>query len=213
MEILRLKPMIENYDREVFNIIYQDVEPLKHSLANQIDSRLFGVSKDIILSWFDDKLLFVFNKHYNDKDPDVLKGYIINSMKTFKYRILRKAYTEEAHFLGSHVELEGEDFSYINIIPDKEEESDHDLFMGIVSNFMQDKLSDEAHFLYSIQINPPAYILSRMKKFNSRISLFLIQEYLGITDDKLTILKKLKREINKTIKMAREELPQLAMQN
>jgi len=166
MEIHRLKPMIENYDREVFNIIYQDVEPLKHSLANQIDSRLFGVSKDIILSWFDDKLLFVFNKHYNDKDPDVLKGYIINSMKTFKYRILRKAYTEEAHFLGSHVELEGEDFSYINIIPDKEEESDHDLFMGIVSNFMQDKLSDEAHFLYSIQINPPAYILSRMKKSN-----------------------------------------------
>lgn len=213
MEIHRLKPMIENYDREVFNIIYQDVEPLKYSLANQIDHRKLGVSKDILLSWFDDKLLFVFNKHYHDKDPDVLKGYIINSLRTFKYRILRKAYNEEAQFLDTVVPLEGEEFPLINIIPDKNEESDHEVFMGIVTNFMKDKLSDEAYFLYDLQINPPIYILNRLKKSSSRIPTTLLQDYLGVTDDKLPILKKLKKEISKTIKMAKEELPSMAISN
>ena len=212
MEIHRLKPMIEDYDREVFNIIYQDVAPLKHSLANQIDPRKFGVDRDIILSWFDDKMLFVFNKHYNDKNPDVLKGYIINSMKTFKYRILRKAYCNEAeYYYDNLIPLEGEEFGPLDKLTTEEEESNHDLFVGLISKFMEDKLSEEAYFLYGLQINLPTYILSRMKKPNSRIPTSLILEYLGLPDTKLPFLKKLKREINKTIKMAKEELTPLAI--
>lgn len=212
MEIHRLKPMVEDYDRDIFNLIYQDVEPLKHSLANQIDHRRLGISKDILLSWFDDKLLFVFQKHYKDKDPDVLKGFIINSLKTFKYRILRKVYTDEGDYLSSLVTMDGE-INYMNIIPDLKEESDHDVFMGIVSNFMKDKLSKDAYFLYSIQLNPPPYILSRIKSCSSRIPTSLLIDYMGIPDDYDSYLKKLKKEINKTIKMAREELPQLAISN
>lgn len=213
MEIHRLKPMNEDYDREIFNLIYQEVEPLKKSLSNQIDHRRLGISKDVLQSWFDDKMLFVYNKHFQEMEPDVLKGFIINSLQRFKYRILRKAYGDEAEFISSHVELEGEEFSYINIIPDRQEESDHDIFMGIVIGFMKDKLSKEAYELFSLQLNPPPYILSRLKKCSSRIPTSLLLDYYGLPKSKEGYFKKLKREINKTIKMAKKELTDLAISN
>lgn len=213
MEIHRLKPMNEDYDREIFNLIYQEVEPLKKALSNQIDHRRLGISQDVLHSWFDDKMLFVYNKHFQEMDPDVLKGYIINSLQRFKYRILRKAYTGEAEYFSSLVELEGEEKSYLNIIADPQEESDHEVFMGIVNGFMKDKLSREAYELYSLQLNPPPYILSRLKKASSRIPTSLLLEYYGYPDEKGNHFKKLKREINKTIKMAKKELTDLAISN
>ncbi len=88
MEIHRLTPMKDGYSEVLFNKIYSETHNLRKSLANQIDPRRYGVSPDIILSWFDDKFIFVFNKHFSDKNPDILKGFIINSLKTFKYTFL-----------------------------------------------------------------------------------------------------------------------------
>lgn len=212
MEIHRLKTMDVDYDTAVFNEIYQDVQPLKYTLASQIDHRRLGISKDVLLSWFDDKLLFVFQKHYKDKEPEVLKGFIINSLKVFKYRILRKVYTDQGEYLSNLVTLDGEK-KYINVIPDESEDSDHDVFVSIVSNFMKEKLSREAYLLFQIQLNPPPYILSRVKSGSSKIPLEILMEFLGLSKEHLPQLKRIKKEINQTIKMAREELPKLAICN
>ena len=83
MELHRLKPMESGYDSQLFNKLYKETTQLRKSLARQIDSRRFGVSDDVILSWFDDKFMFVFNKHFKDKEVDVLRGFIINSLQTF----------------------------------------------------------------------------------------------------------------------------------
>lgn len=205
MELHRLKPMREGYPEELFNKLYKQTRSLRKNLAKQIDARRYGVTQDVIESWFEDKFIFVFNKHFDNKEPEVLKGFIINSLKTFKYRILRKAYNGEGEFYQSLVELEGES-SYINIIPDDSLESTENIFYDMVYEFMKSKLSDNAWILFQLQLNPPPYIACKLDKAKSRIPNDLIINYLGLEDNYETdrLLKKLKKEINRTIKIARE---------
>jgi len=207
MEIHRLKPMKEGYSEELFNKLYKETQNLRKSLARQIDCRRYGVTNDIILSWFDDKFIFVFNKHFDNKDPDVLKGFIISALQTFKYRILRKAYNIEGEFHSSKVELEGED-NLINIIPDETFNKTEDIFYNIALEFMKERLTANAFILFQIQMDPPPYILHRIKNGNSRIPNSLIAEFLDIHVDNPNgadrYIKNLKKEVNTTLKKARE---------
>jgi len=207
MEIHRLTPMKDGYSEELFNKLYKETRNLRKSLARQIDSRRYGVTPDIILSWFDDKFIFVFNKHFDNKDPDVLKGFIISALQTFKFRILRKAYGLEGEFHGSKVDLEGED-NLINIIPDTTFNKTEDIFYNLALEFMKDRLTSNAYILFQIQMDPPPYILNRINNNNSRISNSLIAEFLGIEMETQSAteryVKNLKKEVNLTIKKARE---------
>lgn len=207
MEIHRLKPMKEGYPEELFNKLYQETKNLRRSLANQIDSRRYGVSKDIIESWFDDKFIFVFNKYFESKEPELLKAYIINALKTFKLRILRKAYNKEGLFYCSMVELEGEN-ELINFIPDDITFIKNDDEYDLAIKFMRERLSDNAYIFLQIQLNPPPYILERINNHNSRIPNKLIAEYLSIDthdEDHINkVFKNLKKEINKAIKSAKD---------
>lgn len=207
MEIHRLKPMKSGYSKDLFERLYQETKPLRRSLARQIDSRRYGVTTDIIESWFDDKFIFVFNKHFDNKDENVLKGFIINSLKMFKYRVLRKAYNKEGEYYSSLVELEGEK-ELINIIPDKSLETHESVFYNLAIEFMKERLSDNAYLLLQLQVNPPPFILDRIKKHNSPIPNLLAAEFLGIDlgdeDDTYSYVKKLKKEISKATKSARE---------
>ena len=206
MEIHRLTQMKEGYLVDLFNKLYKETESLRRSLSFQIDHRRYGVTQDIIKSWFDDKFIFVFNKHFQDKEPDILKGFLINSLRTFKMRILRKAYNGEGEFYGSCVTLDGE-YDLINIIPDTDKGDNESVFYNLAMEFMKKKLSDNAYLLFQIQIDPPPYIMSRVENCNSRIPNKLIAEFLNIDndlDEADRYIKSLKKEINNAIKSAKE---------
>lgn len=207
MELHRLKPFKEGYSPELFNKLYEETANLRRSLAYQIDARRYGVTPDIILSWFDDKFLFVFNKHFDNKDPDVLKGFIINSLKMFKYRILRKAYNGEGQFYSSCVELEGES-NLINIIPDQSLRTVEDIHYNLALEFMKEALSHNAFLLYQVILTPPPFILNQITHSSSRVPNYLWAEFLGIeleTESKTErYIKGLKKEINLAVKKARE---------
>ena len=206
MEIHRLTTMEEGYPVDLFNKLYKETENLRKALSYQIDHRRYGVTPDIIKSWFDDKFIFVFNKHFKDKEPDILKGFLINSLRTFKMRILRKAYNGEGEFYGSCVTLDGE-FDLINIIPDNNVNSNETVFYDLAMEFMKKKLSDNAYLLFQIQIDPPPYIMSRIDNSNSRIPNNLIAEFLNIDsnmDEADKYIKSLKKEINNAIKSAKD---------
>jgi hypothetical protein len=206
MEIHRLTPMKDDYPVELFNKLYKETKNLRKNLARNIDHRRYGVTHDIVLSWFDDKFIFVFNKHFQSKEPEVLRGFLINSLQTFKMRILRKAYQKEGEFYSSLVTMDG-DYDLINIIPDQNQISNEDLFYNLAIEFMKNKLSDDAYLLLQLQLNPPPYILSRIKGGNSRIPNELIMEFLDIDKSEPKAeryIKKLKKEINIAIKNAKE---------
>lgn len=206
MELHRLQTMKEGYSEDLFNKLYEETKPLRKKLVRQIDPRYYGVSSDIIESWFDDKFIFVFNKYFDNKDPQLLRGFIINALQTFKYRILRKAYNKEGVFYSSNIQLEGES-QLINIIPDSSLMSVDDTFYNLALEFMKERLSDNAYLLLQVQLDPPPYILSRIKNHNSRLPNDLLAEFLGLdmgsTSNTDRYLRTLKREITEATKSAK----------
>lgn len=206
MELHRLNEMPANYNEELFNRIYKETRQLRKSLANQIDNRRYNVSKDIILSWFDDKFIFTYCKYFQEKNPDLLKGYIISSLQFFKNRILRKAYGGEAEIYSNIIDLSTDGAQrLINIIPDNTEIDNKDLFLELCINFFKEKLSQDAFFLLDLQLNPPSYIQERASN-RFKISSELLAEYLGLPNGKESIqyINQLKEEISYYTKEARE---------
>jgi hypothetical protein len=199
--------MKEGYSLELFEKLYKEITPLKKKLAYEIDHRRYGVTRDIIESWFDDKFIFVFNKHFNNLEEGHLKGTLINSLKTFKLRVLRKAYSGEGVFYSNTVDLEGESM-LINYIADKEDITTGELFLDIATEFMKKELSDNAFMLLNLQLNPPPFILNRITKSNSNIPIYLILEYFGLDNiaKNIKMIRNLRKEINNAIEKAKLEL-------
>ncbi len=195
MENHRLLPMKEGYSLELFEKLYKEITPLKKKLAYEIDHRRYGVTRDIIESWFDDKFIFVFNKHFNNLEEGHLKGTLINSLKTFKV------------FYSNTVDLEGESM-LINYIADKEDITTGELFLDIATEFMKKELSDNAFMLLNLQLNPPPFILNRITKSNSNIPIYLILEYFGLDNiaKNIKMIRNLRKEINNAIEKAKLEL-------
>lgn len=204
MELHRFKGMPENYDRELFNSLYHQTEALRNSLVYQIDARRFGVTPDIIKSWFDDKFMFVFSKYFQDKEPDMLKGYLINSLKMFKFRVLRKAYQSDLmEFYNNVIDL---DDVTVNTIIEENVIDNKSLLMGIALDFFKENLSHEAYQILEIQISPPFYITAKLKNPHSRIPTALFLEYLEIpaTNEALRRINHIRKQIDVAIGEARE---------
>lgn len=201
MEIHRLKPMPDGYDQKLFNELYNKTHNLRESLIYQIDERRFGVTKDELRSWFDDKFLFVFQKYYGKMNSSTLLGHLINSLKTFKFKVLRRSYQ-----LNNSINLNTitmDDLSMFNSIDDNEDRENTELY-DMALEYLKTKLSREAWTLLQIQLNPPMFIGSRMKNLNTKIPGNLILEFLGeeITDNNLEVIRYLRREINQAIEEA-----------
>lgn len=203
MEIHRLKPMKEGYDKELFNRLYQSTENLRNSLARQIDARRYGVSNDIIKSWFDDKFIFVFNTYYGKVEENVLKGYIINSLKTFKFRVLRNAYSKH-NIYNDSINIE-DNSKLINIIPLEEDNGDVDLLLSLATQFMRMKLSIDAFTIFDIDLNPPPYITKQMASNKTKIPAKLIAEYLDleVNPNSIQYINSLRREVQAAILQAK----------
>ena len=201
MEIHRLTPM-KPYDPRLFNELYKKTERLRKSLTYQIDARRVGVTHDEVLSWFDDKFIFVFNKYADVKEPNILLGFIINSLQVFKQKILRRSYQ-----LNNSVNLNSisiEDLKVFNIV-DQAEEDNKELLLNLAFSFMETRLSQEAYDLLQLQLNPPLFIQSKLKTKTSKIPPQLILGFLGleITPKNLDVIAILKDEINMAIQEAK----------
>lgn len=207
MEIHRLTTMKDGYPVELFNKLYKETQQLRKSLAWGIDHRRYGVTNDVIESWFDDKFIFVFNKHFDNQDPDHLKGTIINSLRFFKNRVLRKAYSQEGEFHTNTIDLEGTSM-LINYLPDKADIANDELFLNLALEFMKEELSDNAFMLLNLQLNPPPFILDKIKKSNTNIPLDLILEFFDLDNisKNVRLVRNLKKEISQAIEKAKQEL-------
>ena len=175
MEIHRLKPMKAGYDPKLFEELYYKTEALRKKLVFEIDNRRLGVGKDLVASWFDDKFILAFNKYW-DTEPERLLGYIINSLKTFKFRVLRKAYQENLY--QNIIRIDNAEI-YINIIAE-EEDSGKKALLGLALEFMERELSEDAFFLLNLQLTPPPYITKKLSQASKVIPARFILEYLEI---------------------------------
>lgn len=207
MEENRLTTMPRDYDPKLFEKLYKALTPLKRKLASQIDYRKFGCEYKDILSFFDVKFIFVFNKYQDQFDEEVLKGHIIKSLSLYKNRIMRVSYqakySQDILDLGS---LENGD----NLLEDDSvpKESPYIEEYGfkceILYNFMKAHLSLKAFQLFTINMNPPLYIKHRIPDGKKRIPEELIMEYLDI--EAKTEYSQLKKEVRLAIDLAKKNL-------
>jgi hypothetical protein len=204
MEEHRLKPMPTNYDQEMFNRIYDSTRNLTKSLARGIDARRFGIDQEELESWFDVKLLFVFTQYYG-KPEGVLKANIINALKNYKCRIIKKAYTTK--FSQNIISTE-------DAIIQEPVENEHgqDFYFEKLMTFMKEHLSENAYTLLDLQLNPTPYILKRINPCKDsnlqKIPDNLLLEYfdLGSSPKALKYLTNLKKEIRNAVKYAQLKL-------
>lgn len=210
MEIHRLKTMPEGYDQKLFNELYAKTHNLRESLIYQIDERRFGVTKDELRSWFDDKFLFVFQKYYGKMPSPTLLGYLINSLKVFKFKVLRRSYQLNNSINLNTISMD--DLSMFNSLQEDPESDDNTLY-DMALDFLKSQLSREAWALLQIQLNPPIFIASKVKNLNAKIPGNLILEFLGeeVTESNLDIIRYLRKEINSAIEMAHAHFNSLSL--
>lgn len=203
MEEHRLKEMSDDYDVALFNELYKKTAALRKKLAYEIDARKFGLETKDIQSWFDVKFIFTFQKYQGKMGPDLLKGYLINALRMFRYRIMKTSYsgTMELHNTVDITEL----YDYENLMIENQG-SAQELFLNVALEFMEKNLSQEAYLLLKLQLNPPEYILSRMKKKNSPIPAKLLAEYFGedLTSEAQSHFNNLLKEIERITTKAKE---------
>lgn len=204
MEESRLTPMVEGYDQEMFNRLYQKTEGLRRTLARGIDHRRFGVDNEEIISWFSVKFIFAYNKYCKKYNEDILLGHMIRAMQFMKCRIIKAAYTVK--YSQSIVEYTGNEPHGID-----DPLEDREYYYEKLMKFMRINLSDNAYMLLQLQLNPPPYILRRLKEKSigsiHKIPDELIAEYfdLGFSTDAYRYVKALNLEIKQAIAIAKCE--------
>lgn len=201
MEEHRLKEMQPGYDEQLFNDLYKQTEKLRNKLAYNIDANRFKVSREDIVSWFDIKFIFAFNKYYGKMDNDVLKGHIISALSFYKNRIMRMSYSDKYN-MQNFINFEDREAMEPLVGADREEER---IYKNEAFAYMKRNLPDEAYLIFQIDLEPPYYIIDKLQKENKNIKKIparLISEYLGW--DNYTRVNKLRTLISKTIEEAKE---------
>lgn len=204
LELNRLKAMPDNYDQKLFNHLYYKTENLRRKLASEIDSRRFGLSKEDVLSFFDVKFIFVFSKHH-ELPENILLGYLLNSLKNFKARILRSAYTQK--YSQSIMSIDNLTFDYLS---DPIDDNTKDTYFEKIMVFMKKHLSLNAYTILDLQMNPPPYIYHKLNTSPDtnlrKIPDHIILDYLdlGSSPKAFKYIEGLKKEIRNATKYAKE---------
>jgi hypothetical protein len=198
MEENRLKPFPEGYDQKLANQLFADTEKLRRKLAFEIDPRRLGVDYNEVLSWFTVKFCHVFTRYYGTMDSGRLKGYIINSLKFFKNRILRFSYSTKAQIYNT-IELESN--QHLPELLIESEYQEQGLLLSEAMKFLKERLSPDSFRVLQIDLHPPLYIISKLSQLNknstTKIPNTLVAEYLGWGNDS---------DSNKRVTQARKEI-------
>lgn len=205
-ELHRLKPMKE-YDENVFNRMYKICKPVIRNLSRQIDYKRFNLTSDIINSYFWDKMLFVFNKYYGTCSEEHLKARILASLSTFKNKLLRSAYGEQAEYNQSLFKLEDLFDNDKEIEDDTEEEKAKSEMLKLMYDYMKKNLSSDAYLVFEVLITPPPFIVEKLGT-SSRITNIMLIEFFDMprTKDSMRYISELRQDIQYWEDRAKEEL-------
>lgn len=206
-ELHRLKPM-QDYNAELFNKLYKNMKPLIKKLARNVDAKRFNVTPDIIQSYFCDKFLFVFNKYQAEYDEERLKATILSSLSTFKNRLLRNAYTEQAEYNQSLAKLDDLFDDSKELMDNSEEERLKEERLEMLYAYMKKNLSPDAYLIFEAQLNPPPFIAEQLKTSHSKVSTVLLLDFFEIPRTKTNSnwISDIRKDIDYYTKKAKEDL-------
>lgn len=187
-ELHRIRPL-EKYDEKVFAKLYKLCKPVIKNLVKQIDCRRYNVSKDVINSYFWDKMLFLFNRYYEESEGNVefLKAHILRGLSTYKYHLLHEAYTERAEYFQSLTSL---DVLYDNNKEDiinEEDSSYKEELLRTLYDYMEKHLSPDAILIFECLITPPQFLLEKTDNGRIRVTNGMLAEFFNLPKAKTSI--------------------------
>lgn len=206
-ELHRLKTMQENYDQQMFLRLYKVCKPVIRNLTKQIDYKRYNLTPDIISSYFWDKMLYVFNKYYGTCSEEHLKARILASLSTFKNKLLRSAYGEQAEYNQSLFKLDDLFDNDKELEDDSEEEKAKSEMLEMMYDYMKEHLSIDAYMIFEVLLTPPPYIKERIKD-SRRITNLLLVEFFDMpkTNSSVKYISELRSDIQYWEDRAKEEL-------
>lgn len=206
-ELHRLKTMQENYDQQMFLRLYKVCKPVIRNLTKQIDYKRYNLTPDIIYSYFWDKMLYVFNKYYGTCSEEHLKARILASLSTFKNKLLRSAYGEQAEYNQSLFKLDDLFDNDKELEDDSEEEKAKSEMLEMMYDYMKEHLSIDAYMIFEVLLTPPPYIKERIKD-SGRITNLLLVEFFDMpkTNSSVKYISELRSDIQYWEDRAKEEL-------
>lgn len=206
-ELHRLKTMQENYDQQMFLRLYKVCKPVIRNLTKQIDYKRYNLTPDIISSYFWDKVLYVFNKYYGTCSEEHLKARILASLSTFKNKLLRSAYGEQAEYNQSLFKLDDLFDNDKELEDGSEEEKAKSEMLEMMYDYMKEHLSMDAYMIFEVLLTPPPYIKERIKD-NGRITNLLLVEFFDMpkTNSSVKYISELRSDIQYWEDRAKEEL-------
>ena len=205
-EIHRLRPMQSGYDVKVFNRLFKICKPVIRNLTRQIDVRRFNITKDILGSQFQDKMLFVFNKYYGTVNEEHLKANILRALSTYKVHLLKYAYNEKAEFNQNLHSLEDLYDNSKELLDDMDEAKAKEEMIDMVNAYMKKNLSEDAYLVWEVVNNPPPYIENKAR--GSRITNILIAEFFNLPKTRKAVkyIGELREDISYWISQASKDL-------
>lgn len=206
-ELHRLKTMQENYDQQMFLRLYKVCKPVIRNLTKQIDYKRYNLTPDIISSYFWDKMLYVFNKYYGTCSEEHLKARVLASLSTFKNKLLRSAYGEQAEYNQSLFKLDDLFDNDKELEDDSEEEKAKSEMLEMMYDYMKEHLSIDAYIIFEVLLTPPPYIKERIKD-SGRITNLLLVEFFDMpkTNSSVKYISELRSDIQYWEDRAKEEL-------
>lgn len=207
-ELHRLKVMSEDYDKKLFNKLYKLVQPVIRNLVRGIDVNRLNTSPDILISQFNDKMLFVFNKYYGTVEEEHLKANILRALSTYKNHLLKYAYSEKATFnqnLKSFEDLFDDSKEDFSDELDEQEKAKVEMW-NLLKNYILDNLSPDAQLVWEVTLNPTPYI--EMNAKYGRITNTLLVDFFDLpkTRDSVRYIGELKEEIQSVMEKAKKDL-------
>lgn len=189
-ELHRIKPL-KKYDKKVFTKLYKLCKPVIKNLVNQIDCRRYNVSKDVITSYFYDKMLFLFNRYYEESGGDVeyLKAHILRGLYTYKFHLLQEAYSERAEYFQTLTSLDvlyDNDKEDINVLDDSDNDYKEELLKTLY-DYMKKHLSMDAILIFECLMTPTAFLLEKTDNGRIRITNRMLAEFFDLPKAKTSI--------------------------
>jgi hypothetical protein len=206
-ELHRLKEM-KPYDNELFMRLFKNMKPLMRKLSRNVDARRFNVTPDIILSYFYDKFIYVFNKYQGEYEEERLKATLLNSLATFKNRLLRNAYGDWAEYNQSLAKLDELFDDSKEFIDDSEEEMIKEEQLNTLYEYMRKHLDPDVYLLFQLQMDPPPFIRAKLKTEHSKISIVNILDFFELPRTKVNydMISEYRKDIEYWLSRARVDL-------
>lgn len=205
-EIHRLKEFT-HYNQDEFDRLYRLCKPLIRKLSRGIDCRRYNVTQDIIQSYFWDKFLYVYNKYQDEYNEERLKATLLSSLRTFRNKLLRSAYTGQAEFnqeLSSFEDVweSGKEWE------DDSEETEYKEDLSVRFNqFLQDHLTPDEYLVFQTELDPPPFFIERMKNSHGKLSILHLIDFFELPRDKkaYNLLTGMRKHIKEILELAKTE--------